>query len=160
MTDRQTDRQTETETDRQRRGWGREGKARRRKRRSEETERRHNVLVTVRSRLGLKHQSGLCEWWIRELLRTLWSTDPDVFCPCPHTVWLVIIDSQLKYRPTTTFTKRKQKCVWSVTYLVLERNFILFNAVHDYHDYRIEAERGLPLLGCTNWIPLSLIALI
>ena len=29
---------------------------------------------------------------------------------------------------------------------MLERNFILFNAVHDYHDYRIEAERGLPLL--------------
>ena len=29
--------------------------------RSVETEKRGGVLLTVRSRLGLKHQSGLCE---------------------------------------------------------------------------------------------------
>ena len=34
-----------------------------------QTEKRHSILVTVRSRLGLQHQTGLCERLIRELLR-------------------------------------------------------------------------------------------
>ena len=41
----------------------------RRKRRSVETEKRHIVVVTVRSRRDSQHQSGLCKQRIRELLR-------------------------------------------------------------------------------------------
>ena len=66
--ERQTERERERqrrdrETERQREGNGKPE----REREGVWRQKRHSVLLTVRSRLGLKHQSGWCECRIREV---------------------------------------------------------------------------------------------